>query len=166
VYLQGEKADKVLDLCGRLALVFVDKSEPQATESLNLPHVVIHKAVVHLLLLAMVMHPLFAFGLVSVESEQTLSPIMSVMDMGDCNAGAQNDGASAQQAIACNEMAPADCTFAANVGSCGSGLSALFLHNPAVPSSSFSGTNSLYSHDRYLSIILDTLTPPPNSSKA
>ncbi|MEA1079220.1 hypothetical protein [Marinobacter qingdaonensis] len=126
----------------------------------------IHKAVVRLLLLALVIQPLFALGLTHVESDQTLPQGTHVMNMGDCGIDAGDNDASGRRSVICNDMTSADCTLAANVGSCIAGLSAVFLRNVVMPTSSFSDTNSLYSRDRYLSIILDTLTPPPNSSKA
>ena len=86
--------------------------------------------------------------------------------MDDCDPSAGDNDGAGRRIVACNDMTAANCTFAANIGSCVASVSAVFLHNVVGQAPSFSDVNSLFFHDRYLSIILDTLTPPPNSSKA
>lgn len=63
-------------------------------------------------------------------------------------------------------MTSADCTLASSLGNCGQAVSALAPEKTDMHSPSASGTNLLSFRNTYLSIMLDTLTPPPNASKA
>ncbi len=126
----------------------------------------LHKATINLLLLAMVMLPVLAFGQSSQGMTEPSSRTMHMAMMGCC-AGEQHDASGhSEQGTACGDMAPAGCTLAASLGSCSTMISALVSEKDSVPAHSSSDLNTLHPHDRYLSIILDTLTPPPNSSKA
>ncbi len=84
------------------------------------------------------------------------------MDCGDTDLG------HSEQGMACGDMTLADCTLAASLGNCSALPSAVVSEqaNVPMPAPSRSCIAGRHPGDGYLSIILDTLTPPPNSSKA
>lgn len=131
-----------------------------------MPHTALHKTVINLLLLAMVMQPVLAFGQSSQEMTEHSSRTMQ-MTMMDCCANEQHNASmNSEQGTACGDMTPAGCTLAASLGSCSTMISALVSEKGSVPVQFSSDLNALHFHDRYLSIVLPPLTPPPNSSKA
>ncbi|WP_417530733.1 hypothetical protein [Marinobacter lipolyticus] len=131
-----------------------------------MPNTALHKAVINLLLLAMVMLPVHEFGQSAQEMTGPSARSMH-MAMMDCCANEQHNASMhSEQGTACGDMTPAGCTLAASLGSCSTMISALVSAKDNVPTQSSSELNSLHPHDRYLSIVLDTLTPPPNSSQA
>jgi hypothetical protein len=131
-----------------------------------LPLSITPKALVNLLLLIIAMQPLLAFGQITTATTESPSWSDEVMMMGCCESDLTNTAVHPEKNAACGDMASADCSLAANLGSCGAMLSALVSEKdyPSVQSSS--GSTLLHTLDGYLSIIFDTLTPPPNSSKA
>jgi len=130
-----------------------------------LPRSITPKALVNLLLLIMAIQPVLAFGQFTTETTQSPSWSDEVM-MGCCDSGLTSTAGQSEKDSACGDMASADCALAASLGSCGAMLSALISEKDYPPAQSSSGSTLLHTLDGYLSIILDTLTPPPNSSKA
>lgn len=114
----------------------------------------------------MVMLPVLAFGQSSQEMTEPSSRTMHMAMMDCCAKEQHNASMHSEQGMACGDMTPAGCTLAASLGSCSTMISALVSAKDNVPTQSSSELNSLHPHDRYLSVVLDTLTPPPNSSKA
>lgn len=114
----------------------------------------------------MVMLPVLAFGQSSQEMTEHSSRTIHMAKMDCCANEQHNASMNSEQGTACGDMTPAGCTLAASLGSCSTMISALVSAKDNVPTQSSFELNSLPLHDRYLSIILDTLTPPPNSSKA
>ncbi|WP_148863293.1 hypothetical protein [Marinobacter fonticola] len=132
-----------------------------------MPHQTIRQAVIHLLLLIMAMQPVLAFGQFKADPTEPSLKAHQVA-MTDCcdNTGLDTTTAHLEQDMACGDMATADCALAANLGSCGGMLSVLVPEKADLPAQSSSGPAHHRPRGGYLSIILDTLTPPPNSSKA
>lgn len=106
---------------------------------------IVPKAIITLLLLIMVIQPVLALGQFAKDTAETHTHL--------CD-------------MACGDMTPADCAVAANQGSCGTAPCVLVSETEYVQVQSPSKLFRLPPHEGYLSIILDTLTPPPNSSKA
>ena len=131
-----------------------------------MPRSITPKALVNLLLLIMAIQPVLAFGQFTTETTQSPSRFDEVMIMGCCDSGLTSTAGHSEKDAACGDMASADCALAASLGSCGAMLSALVSEKDYPPAQSSSGSTLLHTLDGYLSIILDTLTPPPNSSKA
>lgn len=113
----------------------------------------------------MAIQPVLAFGQFTTETTQSPSWAGEVM-MGCCDSGLTSTAGHSEKDAACGDMTSADCALAASLGSCGAMLSALISEKDYPPAQSSSGSTHLHTLDGYLSIILDTLTPPPNSSKA
>lgn len=130
-----------------------------------MPHPIIHKAVINLLLLTMAMQSVLAFGQTAVETTEPPSRAHQMAIMDCCDTGLHGNTGHSEQYMVCGDMASVDCTLATSMGSCGAMLSALVSEKDNMPAQSSCPTR-LHPHDGYLSIILDTLTPPPNSSKA
>lgn len=126
----------------------------------------IHKAVVNLLLLIMAMQPVLAFGQFTTEPTDTHSRAKQMAMMACCDDGLHELSGHSEQDMACGAMTSADCTLAASLGNCGAVLCALVPEKAGAPTQSAASAMHLHFLDGYLSIILDTLTPPPNSSKA
>lgn len=126
----------------------------------------IHKAVINLLLLIMAMQPVLAFGQFTAETTEPSFRADQMAMMDCCDAGLHDLSGHSKQDMTCGDMASADCTLAASSGSCGAMLFALVPEKTAAPTQSAASATHLHPLDGYLSIILDTLTPPPNSSKA
>lgn len=126
----------------------------------------IHKAVINLLLLIMAMQPVLAFGQFTTEPTDAHSRADQMAMMACCDDGLHELSGHSEQDMACGGMASADCTLAASLGSCGAMLFALVPEKAGAPTQPVTSLKPLHPHDSYLSIILDTLTPPPNSSKA
>lgn len=126
----------------------------------------IHKAVINLLLLIMAMQPVLAFGQFTAETTEPPSWSGEMAMMGCCDTGLARTAGHSEDDVACGDMASADCVLAANLGSCGTMLSALVPEKAGAPRQSASSATHVHPLDSYLSIILDTLTPPPNASKA
>ncbi|MBL3826038.1 MULTISPECIES: hypothetical protein [unclassified Marinobacter] len=138
----------------------------QLPESFHLPCSTVRQTVINLLVLIIAMQPLLAFGQFTTETTQSPSWSDEVMIMGCCDSGLTSTAGHPEKDAACGDMASADCALAASLGSCGAMLSALVSEKDYPPAQSSSGSTLLHTLDGYLSIILNTLTPPPNSSKA
>lgn len=117
------------------------------------------------MLLAMVMQPWLAFGQSMAETTEPHSPAHQMAAM-DCCANGLEAAERGEQAMPCGDMAPADCTLAAGLGSCSAMLSVLLTEKTDFPAQSGPGPVHRHPQGGYLSIILDTLTPPPNSLQA
>lgn len=130
-----------------------------------MPRKALHKAVTTLLLLAMLMQPALAFGPLM---ENTPESHAHTMDMMDCCHG-ENPASNplhSEPFMECGDMTSMDCALAASLGGCGVVLPALVSDHAAFPTPATAGPQRLHFRLAYLSVILDTLTPPPNSSKA
>lgn len=130
-----------------------------------MPCSTVRQTVINLLVLIIAMQPLLAFGQFTTETTQSPSWSDEVMIMGCCDSGLTSTAGHPEKDAACGDMASADCALAASLGSCAM-LSALVSEKDYPPAQSSSGSTLLHTLDGYLSIILNTLTPPPNSSKA
>lgn len=130
-----------------------------------MPCSTVRQTVINLLVLIIAMQPLLAFGQFTTETTQSPSWSDEVMIMGCCDSGLTSTAGQPEKDAACGDMASADCALAASLGSCAM-LSALVSEKDYPPAQSSSGSTLLHTLDGYLSIILNTLTPPPNSSKA
>tara|TARA_R100001039_G_C1837082_1_gene99114 strand:- start:1126 stop:1557 length:432 start_codon:yes stop_codon:yes gene_type:complete len=133
----------------------------QLPGSLHLPRLITPKALLNLLLLIMAIQPVLAFGQFTADRAEPPARF-GQMAMVDCW-GASTDGLS-EQDMACGDMASTDCAIAANQGSCGAMLSALVSEKAALPVQCSSDPTPLRPREVYLSVILDTLTPPPDFS--
>lgn len=131
-----------------------------------MPFSTVRQTVINLLMLIIAMQPLLAFGQFTTATTESPSWSDEVMMMGCCESGLTSTAGHPEKNAACGDMASADCSLAANLGSCGAMLSALVSEKDYPPAQSSSGSTLLHTLDGYLSIIFDTLTPPPNSSKA
>jgi len=126
----------------------------QLPGSLHLPRLITPKALLNLLLLIMAIQPVLAFGQFTADRAEPPARF-GQMAMVDCW-GASTDGLS-EQDMACGDIA-------ANQGSCGAMLSALVSEKAALPVQCSSDPTPLRPREVYLSVILDTLTPPPDFS--
>jgi len=131
------------------------------------------KALLILLAFMAALQPLLAVGETSVgqTEEQSVRAPVVVMDCLSKNSHSFSEQSQHYQAgqpsdMACGGMSAQDCALAASLGSC----SALVVMVPPEGSktTAFSVTHqtSPRPHDGYQSIVLDTLTPPPNTSIA
>ncbi|MEH6563093.1 MAG: hypothetical protein V7713_16860 [Marinobacter sp.] len=126
----------------------------------------IHKAVINLLLLIMAMQPVLAFGQFTTEPTDAHSRADQMAMMACCDDGLRELSEHSEQDMACGDMASADCTLAASLGNCSAMLFGLVPEKAGAPTQPVTSLTPFHLHDSYLSIILDTLTPPPNASKA
>lgn len=131
-----------------------------------MPRSIVRQTVINLLMLIMAMQPVLAFGQFTTETAESPSWSDEMAMMGCCDTGLASTAGYSEDDVVCGDMASADCALAASLGSCGAMLSALVSEKDNLPAQSSSGSTLFHTHDAYLSIILDTLTPPPNSSKA
>ena len=96
-----------------------------------------------------------------------MAALQPLLALGETSMGQANDQQPGQPSdMACGSMSAQDCTLAASLGSC----SALVVMVPPegnnTPAFSTTHQTSPRPHDGYQSIVLDTLTPPPNASIA
>jgi hypothetical protein len=131
-----------------------------------LPRSITPKAIVNLLLLIMAIQPVLAFGQFTADATEPPARFSQMAMMDCCNADLASTNGHLEQNMACGDMASADCAVAATQGNCGTVLCALVSEKAVAPVQSLSDPAHRRPHEGYLSIILDTLTPPPNSSKA
>ncbi|MDC8454723.1 MULTISPECIES: hypothetical protein [Marinobacter] len=131
-----------------------------------MPRSITPKAIVNLLLLIMVIQPVLAFGQFTADATEHPARFSQLATMDCCNAGLASNNGRSEQNMACGDMTSVDCAIAANQGNCGTMLCALVSEKAVAPVQSLSDPAHRRPHEGYLSIILDTLTPPPNSSKA
>jgi hypothetical protein len=124
------------------------------------------KGLVNLLLLIMAIQPVLAFGQFTADTLEPPAHFSQMATMDCCSAGFAGTNGHSEQGMACGDMASADCAVAANQGSCGAMLCALVSEKAVAPVQYLSDPACRRPHEGYLSVILDTLTPPPNSSKA
>jgi len=145
---------------------------------LELTRTFTRKALLILLAFMAALQPLLALGETSMgqAEDQSVSAPVVMMDCLSKNGLSDSEQpphpqADDQQAgqpsdMACGGMSAQDCALAASLGSC----SALVVMMPPEGSktTAFSVTHqtSPRPHDGYQSIVLDTLTPPPNTSIA
>lgn len=127
---------------------------------------IVRQIVTNLLVLIIAMQPLLAFGQFTTEITEPPSWSNEMAMMGCCDTGLASPAGHPEDDAVCGDMASADCALAANLGSCGAMLSALVSEKDYLSAQPSSGSKLLHALDGYLSVILDTLTPPPNSSKA
>ncbi len=136
------------------------------------------KVLLILLAFMAALQPLLALGETSMGQmeEPSVSAPVVVMDCLSKNSHSSSEQTQHHQAddqqpgqpsgMACGSMSAQDCTLAASLGSC----SALVVMMPPEGSKTpaFSATHQIAPrpHDGYQSIVLDTLTPPPNASIA
>jgi hypothetical protein len=130
-----------------------------------LPSKTRHSAILTLLLLVITMQPVLAFGQI-LDNRSESSSVSSPAMMECCQSGVHTSSDNATHGMICGDMTSTDCTLAASLGNCGSAVSALASETTGLSAQTATGPRYLHPHDGYLSIILDTLTPPPNSSKA
>ncbi|MDC0662348.1 hypothetical protein [Marinobacter sp. SS21] len=110
------------------------------------------------------MQPVLSLGQSTVEatSQNVWAAHAAMMDC--CQAVSPDTSEHVAQGMACNDMTLADCAFYASIGSCGASVPALLQNSEGVIAPSISRLNARDLPNGYLSIVLDTLTPPPNSS--
>src|SRR5690606_25819548 len=126
---------------------------------MDLPSKTLHHTIIFLLLLALAVQPVVAAGQIMEHAPESESPVMMDCCEGELHSHSGHD-------MPCHNMMSADCASAAGLGSCGSAVFALIPEGPELPAQMITRPKPLHPHDAYFSIILDTLTPPPNSSKA
>ncbi len=114
----------------------------------------------------MVIQPMLALGQFTKDASESPTHLGDMAFMSCHSADLASIEGQSERDVACGDMTPADCAVAANQGSCGTAPCALVSEAGYVQVQSPSKLSRLHPHEGYLSIILDTLTPPPNSSKA
>ena len=124
-----------------------------------------HKAIINLLLVIMLMQPVLVIGQHITGTMDSADPLAQMTIMECCDTTLAGTNGYPEQDMACSDMAPADCAFAVNQGGCGNLQSVLAPEKAVVPIQSSSDHTCIPLHAGYLSVVLDTLTPPPNSSK-
>lgn len=131
-----------------------------------MPRSITPKALVNLLLLIMAIQPVLAFAQFTADATEPPARFSQLATMDCCNAGLALNNGRSEQNMVCGDMASADCAVAATQGNCGTMLCALVSVKAVAPVQSLSDPARFPPHEGYISIILDTLTPPPNTSKA
>lgn len=131
-----------------------------------MPNNAFRQAVKYLLLIIMVMQPVLAFGQVTLSPSGTPLRAEQATMMDCCKGGLHTPSSHSDQTMACGDMTSADCAFAASLGNCGSAMSALAPEKATMAALLVASLEHFQPQEGYLSVILDTLTPPPNSSKA
>lgn len=132
---------------------------------MDLPSKTLHPAILSLLMLVMAMHSVLVFGQVTENPTNSYSWAEPAM-MDCCKGGLHTPSNPSGDGMTCGDMNSADCALAASLGNCGSVVSALVPEKTDWAAQTATGLKHLHPHDGYLSVILDTLTPPPDSSKA
>lgn len=131
-----------------------------------MPNNAFRQAVKYLLLIIMVMQPVLAFGQVTLNPAGTPLRAEQATMMDCCKGGLHTPSSRSDQTMTCGDLTSADCALAASLGNCGSAVSALASEKATMTARPVTSLKHLQPQEGYLSIILDTLTPPPNSSKA
>tara|TARA_B100000214_G_scaffold162695_2_gene116640 strand:- start:282 stop:665 length:384 start_codon:yes stop_codon:yes gene_type:complete len=126
----------------------------------------IHKAIINLLLLIMAMQPVLALGQFTSESSEPSARSSQMGPMACVDTMLAGTTEHLAQEMSCDNMASADCLLAAQQGNCGTVPSVLVPERTNLPAPTATAPAQLHPLDGYLSVILDTFTPPPNSSKA
>lgn len=129
------------------------------------------KILVALLLLITALPSAMVFGQVTPGDRKMDLPASQMASMNCCKgdisaAHEHTDTGHPEGDMACGDMTKANCAVAASLGNCGSALTALAPEKNGMALQLSSTMKLCHYGTSYLSIILDTLTPPPNTSKA
>lgn len=130
------------------------------------------KALLMLLAFMAALQPLLAVGETSMgQTEEQSVVTMSCLSKNSHSSSEQSqhhqtdDQQPGQPSeMACGSMSAQDCTLAASLGSCSSLIVIMPSEGSKTPAFSVTHQTSPRPHDGYQSIVLDTLTPPPNAS--
>ena len=114
----------------------------------------------------MAIQPVLAFGQITADTTEPPAPSGNMALMDCYSADLARAEGHPERDVACGDMTSSDCVVAVNQGTCGTAPCVLVSEKGFVRVQSPSNVSRLRPHEGYLSIILDTLTPPPNSSKA
>lgn len=126
----------------------------------------VRPVILFLLLLVVVMQPVMVFGDLLGDTPESHAATDGMELMGCCNDNSFLLSSLSNAGMECGEMTPTDCALIASLGGCGNAVSALSIAAAGLPAEMKTDLGPSHPTAGYLSIILDTLTPPPNASKA
>ncbi len=126
-----------------------------------------YRIIVSMLLLISAFHPFLATGQFGATEMEWSPNAVTDMSAPDCSrAGSSVASGETETYGLCVNMKTVDCVIAANQGICGNLVSAIASDGTVVRLRLHEESYHATLQGKYVSVVLETLTPPPNSSEA